>query len=41
MIAGYSIARFRDDLVRVHVGLGLTPRLPNAQREMVVKLAGR
>ena len=35
-----SMARLRDDFVDVHVGLRAAAGLPDAQREMVVELAG-
>jgi hypothetical protein len=35
-----SIARHGYDLVRVQIGLGLTPGLPNAKGKMVIQFAG-
>ena len=39
LFAGDFVAAVGDDLVGVHVGLGAAARLPDHQREVVVKLA--
>src|SRR5215471_16506969 len=40
LTAGQLDRTIRYGLVRVHVGLGPAPRLPNAQGEMVVEFSG-